>query len=203
VSLADGAVGVRPLKLRDAHVWVDVRIRNADWLSPWEATQPGVSTAELGWSQRQTVGVYLQMLHRLRQQARAGTALPFATTHGGRFVGQVTVSTIVRGAFNSGQIGYWVDRAHAGQGVTPTAIALIVDHCFGPVGMHRVEANVRPENSASRRVLEKLGFREEGLHRRFLAIDGHYRDHIGYALTTEDVPQGLLHRWRAVRTAAS
>lgn len=198
--LADGAVGVRPLRIRDAPAWVEVRRRNADWLAPWEATPPGVTAIRLTWAQRQTFGVYSQMLRRMRQQARVGGALPFATVHRDRLVGQITVSTIVRGAFNSGQIGYWVDQAHAGRGITPTALALVVDHCFGPVGLHRVEANVRPENAASRRVLAKLGFREEGLQRRYLAIDGYYRDHIGYALTTEDVPEGLLTRWRAARS---
>jgi ribosomal-protein-alanine N-acetyltransferase len=79
----------------------------------------------------------------------------------------------------------------------PTALSLAVDHCFGPVGLHRVEANIRPENAASRRVVEKLGFRQEGLHERYLAIDGAYRDHIGYAVTVEDVPEGMVNRWRS------
>lgn len=187
---------MRPLRLRDASSWVEVRLRNADWLAPWEAAPPGQMMVRETWEQRQTIAVYRQMWHRLRQQARLGATLPFAMAVSGRLVGQVTVAPILRGAFNSAQIGYWVDRDCAGRGITPTAIALIVDHCFGPVGLHRIEANVRPENAASRRVLAKLGFREEGLHRRYLAIDGHYRDHLGFALTTEDVPEGLTCRWR-------
>lgn len=201
--LGDGPVEVRPLRVRDGPAWVDVRRRNGEWLVPWEATPPSVSYIRLSWAQRQTLAIYSQMLRRLRQQARAGIALPFATFYAGSLVGQVTVSTIVRGAFNSGHVGYWVDRGHAGRGITPTALALVVDHCFGPVGLHRLEANVRPENVASRRVLEKLGFREEGMHQRYLAIDGFYRDHIGYALTTEDVPEGLLSRWHALRSSRS
>jgi ribosomal-protein-alanine N-acetyltransferase len=195
--LADGPVEVRPLRVRDGPTWVDVRRRNGGWLAPWEATPPGMPSVRIGWAGRQTLGVYSQMLRRLRQQARAGVALPFATVYSGVFVGQLTVSTIVRGAFNSGQVGYWLDQRHAGRGITPTALALVADHCFGPVGLHRLEANVRPENMASRRVLEKLGFREEGMHRRYLVVDGSYRDHIGYALTTEDVPEGVLARWHA------
>lgn len=194
--LTEGPVVVRPLRLRDASSWVEVRLRNADWLAPWEATPPGLMMVRETWDQRQTIAVYRQMWHRLRQQARVGVALPFAVVVSGRLVGQVTVAPVLRGAFNSAQIGYWVDSQYAGRGITPTAIALIVDHCFGPVGLHRVEANVRPENAASRRVLAKLGFREEGLHRRYLTIDGHYRDHLGFALTTEDVPEGLVCRWR-------
>jgi len=199
--LADGPVAVRPLRRLDGPTWVEVRRRNGDWLAPWEATPPGVTGIRVGWAQRQTLSVYTQMLRGLRRQARSGSALPFGTIYGGALVGQITVSTIVRGAFNSAHVGYWVDQGHAGRGITPTALALVVDHCFGPVGLHRLEANVRPENLASRRVLEKLGFREEGMHRRYLAIDGQYRDHIGYAVTTEDVPGGLLSRWHASRAA--
>jgi [ribosomal protein S5]-alanine N-acetyltransferase len=86
--------------------------------------------------------------------------------------------------------------------VIPTALALAVDHCFFTVGLHRIEVNIRPENHASLRVVEKLGFRQEGLRERFLHIDGDWRDHLSFALTTEDVPGGLLQRWRASRQSA-
>ena len=72
---------------------------------------------------------------------------------------------------------------------------------FMVVGLHRVEASIRPENQASRRVVEKLGFREEGLRRRYLHIDGSWRDHLCYALTVEDVRGGLLARWRDTLSA--
>jgi ribosomal-protein-alanine N-acetyltransferase len=89
-----------------------------------------------------------------------------------------------------------VDEGHANRGITTTALALATDHCFGPVGLHRVEVDIRPENVRSRRVAEKLGFREEGLYVRYLDIDGGWRDHVTYALTVEDVPEGLLRRLR-------
>jgi ribosomal-protein-alanine N-acetyltransferase len=175
---------------------VEIRLRNEGWLSTWEATPPGVTAMPLTWSERQTLGVFTAMLRTLRKQARQGTSLPFAITVEGRLAGQLTVGNLVRGAFNSAYVGYWVDSHVAGRGVMPTALSLAVDHCFGPVGLHRVEANIRPENAASRRVVEKLGFRKEGLHERYLAIDGAYRDHIGYAVTVEDVPEGMVNRWR-------
>ena len=75
---------------------------------------------------------------------------------------------------------------------------MAIDHCFFVVGLHRVEASIRPENHASRRVVEKLGFHEEGLRRRYLHIDGAWRDHLCYALTVEDVHGGLLPRWRGI-----
>lgn len=193
-------MGVRPLRLRDGASWAEVRTRNEDWLVRWEATPPGFENPRSSWRDRQSVGIYTAMLRSLRRQARDGTAMPFAITYEGRFAGQLTVGNVVRGAFNSAYVGYWVDQAVAGRGVMPTALSLVVDHCFGPGRLHRIEANIRPENSASRRVVEKLGFREEGLHRRYLAIDGAYRDHIGYAVTHEDVPEGMVRRWHRIRS---
>jgi ribosomal-protein-alanine N-acetyltransferase len=186
------------LRLRDGAAWVEIRLRNEDWLAPWEATPPGTSAIPLSWSERQTLGVFTQMLRTLRRQARQGSSLPFAVTFEGRLAGQLTVGNVVRGAFNNAYVGYWVDQSVAGRGVMPMALAMVVDHCFGSVGLHRIEANVRPENAASKRVVEKLGFRQEGLHQRYLAIDGAYRDHVGYAVTVEDVPEGMVQRWRAM-----
>lgn len=169
----------------------------------WEATPPGFDNPRISWRDRQSLGIYTAMLRSLRRQAREGTALPFAITYDGRFAGQLTVGNVVRGAFNSAYVGYWVDEAVAGRGVMPSALALVVDHCFAAARLHRIEANIRPENVASQRVVEKLGFREEGLHLRYLAIDGAYRDHIGYAVTTEDVPEGMVRRWHGIREGRS
>jgi ribosomal-protein-alanine N-acetyltransferase len=198
-SLADERVGVRPLRLRDAASWSEMRVRNEDWLAPWEGRQPG--QASTPWGERHSPGSFAAMLRVLRHEAKAGRCLPFAVTYDGELAGQVTVSNVVRGAFQSASVGYWVDAQLAGRGVVPTALALVVDHCFTDVGLHRIEANVRPENAPSRRVLEKLGFRHEGLHPRFLYIDGEWRDHLSFAVTVEDVPEGLLRRWRADQIA--
>ncbi len=184
VHLADGPIGLRPLRVRDAGVWSEARIRNEQWLSPWEGRQP--QSPDSSWAERHTPASYTAMLRVLRREAKAGRCLPFAVTLDRRLVGQVTVSNIVRGAFQSGTVGYWVDREVAGRGVMPTALALVVDHCLGPVGLHRVEANVRPENAASLRVVEKVGFRPEGERLRYLFIDGAWRDHLGFAVTAED-----------------
>ncbi len=190
VRLAHGDVEVRPLRARDATAWSDVRIRNESWLRQWEGRPPSRPPAT--WHDRHSPAVYSAMLRNHRREARAGRMLPLAVHVDGRLAGQVTVNGVVRGAFDSGYVGYWVDRAVAGRGVMPTALAMVLDHCFGPVGLHRVEANVRPENAASRRVVEKLGFREEGLHARYLFIDDDWRDHASYALLREDAPGGVL-----------
>jgi [ribosomal protein S5]-alanine N-acetyltransferase len=190
-NLNEGPVGLRPLRLRDASTWREVRIRNAEWLRPWEPTNPETPLFRSG------LGPYLSMVQTMRREARHGLALPWVVTYEGAFAGQLTIGAIVWGSARSAQIGYWVDKAVAGRGVMPTAVALAVDHAFFNVGLHRVEANIRPENTASRRVVDKLGFREEGIRRRHLHIDGAWRDHICYALTTEDIPGGLMARWRA------
>ena len=199
LSLADGRVGLRPLRVRDATAWTDVRVRNEAWLSPWEGrpeSQPYAS-----WADRHSGAVFAAMLRTARKEARAGRSLPVAVTYDGRLAGQITASNIVRGAFDSCSVGYWVDSSVAGRGVLPTALAMLVDHLFGAVGLHRVEANIRPENVASRRVVDKLGFREEALHLRYLYIDGGWRDHLSFAVTREDVPDGMLRRWHRVRAA--
>jgi ribosomal-protein-alanine N-acetyltransferase len=78
-------------------------------------------------------------------------------------------------------------------------VALASDHALFTVGLHRVEINIRPENVASLRVVEKLGFRDEGVRRAYLHIDGAWRDHRTFALTAEELPEGLVARWRRTR----
>jgi ribosomal-protein-alanine N-acetyltransferase len=118
--------------------------------------------------------------------------LPFAVTVDGVLAGHVMIGNVVREPLLSAYVGYWCDRRRTGRGVTTAAVALAVDHCFGPVGLHRLEATVRPENVASLRVLAKLGFREEGLFRRYLDVDGEWRDHLCFALTAEEPATGGL-----------
>jgi [ribosomal protein S5]-alanine N-acetyltransferase len=205
--LSDPASGVvlRPYHRGDAAAWSQSRRANEEWLSVWEPTPPSGSWAELNSP------AAFRVVHReLRRVARAGTAMPFAVWLGSdsgseRLVGQVTLGNIVRRAFCSAYAGYWIDSRVAGRGIIPTALALAVDHAFAAGGLHRIEVNIRPENKASRRVVEKLGFREEAYHARYLHIDGAWRDHVGYALTTEDVsPEGgLLARWHRLRGIGS
>ena len=193
VTLTHGAITVRPLRLRDAPDWRNTRVANREWLEPWEATAPGALSGERGHG-------YVDAIRALRREAKLGLAMPFALAVDGGFCGQVTVGAITRGSANSAYLGYWIARGVAGRGIMPTALALVVDHCFGAAGLHRVEANIRPENAASRRVVEKLGFRLEGTRARYIHIAGAWCDHLSYALTVEDVPGGLLRRWLAQRS---
>ena len=176
-----GAVRLRPVRLRDAGAWSSVRIRDEAQLLPWEPTGTGP------WRSRNSAAAWPMVCSAMRAAARRGTLLPFVIEVDGRFGGQLTVGNVVRGALRSAWVGYWVSSTLAGRGVATAAVALAVDHCFGPVGLHRVEATVRPENRASRAVLERVGFREEGLLRRYLDVNEQWRDHLLVAMTEEEV----------------
>jgi ribosomal-protein-alanine N-acetyltransferase len=199
VVLRDGPVELRPYRRSDARAWSNLRRSNEAWLAPWEPTVHG------NWRDLNSPLAFRSLLRELRRTGREGTAMPFAIWlvegRSARMVGQLTLGNIVRRAFCSGHAGYWIDAAAAGRGVMPTALALAADHAFTHGGLHRLEVNIRPENTPSRRVVDKLGFREEALHVRYLHIDGAWRDHIGYALTSEEVTAdgGLLARWHRLR----
>jgi len=188
-----GGVRLRPITQNDRHVWRRVRQANALWLARWDATAPSKSQAQ--------PRSFAAMVRQMRREARAGRQLPFVIEYQGRFVGQLTVSNIVRGSAQFASIGYWIDEAYAGQGITPTAVAMAIDHCFFVAGLHRIEIAIRPENTASLRVVEKLGIPEIGFAPRYLHISGAWRDHRLFAITVEDCPGGVLRRWLARETS--
>lgn len=190
VTLVEDELVLRPMQRSDAKAFAEVRRRNAEWLVPWEATNPDPGYRMPGFQ---------QLRRLLDSQARKGLLLPFAIEVDGRFRGQLTVSSFQWGSLLSASLGYWIDEAVAGQGHTPTAVAMATDYCFARLGLHRMEINIRPENVPSLRVVEKLGFRDEGVRERFMHIDGAWRDHRTFALVAEDVPFGLLDYWRGVR----
>lgn len=191
-SLREGRVGLRPIRLRDAADWRAVRMSNAEWLRPWEATIPSGAGDVLP--------SFSAMVRRVRAEAREGRTLPWVVTFDDRLVGQLTVGGMSWGSLRGAYIGYWIDQSVAGRGIMPMAVAMAVDHCFGVVGLHRIEINVRPENAASRRIPEKLGFRCEGLREGYLHIDGGWRDHLSYAMLAGEVPGGLVARFSASMT---
>lgn len=196
VTLECGDLVLRPIRYRDKKEWTQVRARNSEWLAPWEASNPAPGGV---------LPDYRQMVRSLNAQAAQATALPFLITEripASRtpvIVGQLTVSSIVWGSAMMATLGYWVDRDRAGRGIAPTSVALVTDHCFQALGLHRMEINVRPENGPSLRVVEKLGFRDEGCRPRYLHINGEWADHRSFALTSEEVPEGLLRPWLASR----
>ncbi len=192
-TLRDGRVAIRPIRVRDARVLERELLDNRGWLRTWEATHPGGSG---GFDPRSSI-------RSLLAHARSGNGVPFVIEFDGEFAGQLNVSGMSYGSLSSASIGYWVAERFAGNAVTPTAVALATDHCFFTLGLHRMEICIRPENAPSLRVVEKLGFRYEGLRRRFIHINGDWRDHFCFALTVEEIPEGVLQRWRSGRVPAS
>lgn len=195
-SLLDKPVALRPSRVRDARTWREIRVRNAPRLRPWELTNPEKPHYQY------SLTFYLAMVAAMRRDSLLGQALPWAVTFGDELAGQLTVGSIVWGSERAGEIEYWIDERFAGLGIIPIAVAMAVDHSFHAVGLHRLVANIQPGNAASRRVMEKLGFREEGLHVRDAQVGGAWRDHLCYALTAEDVPDSLMTRWRSVVVAS-
>ena len=181
LRVSAGVIRLRPVRMRDAAQWSRIRLTDRAHLEPWE---PSVDT---DWAVRHTLSSWPAVCSSLRSEARKGRMLPFAIELAGAFCGQLTIGNVTHGALRSAWIGYWVDSSVTGGGVATGALALGLDHCFGPVMLHRVEATVRPENVASRAVLAKVGFREEGLLRRYLQVDGGWRDHVLVGLTAEEV----------------
>jgi ribosomal-protein-alanine N-acetyltransferase len=158
-----------------------VRLRNEVWLDKWEPTSPYT------WAERNSPGSWPHLYRALRRAARRGTMIPTMLYFGSNFAGQLNVSNIVHGAQRACTIGYWIDAKLAGQGIVPAALALLIDHCLTDAGLHRVEIDIRPENTASLRVVEKLGLRREGYFERYLDIDGAWRDHVAFAITVEEL----------------
>jgi [ribosomal protein S5]-alanine N-acetyltransferase len=176
-----GVIRLRPVRMRDGAHWSRIRLADRAHLEPWEPS------ADIDWTVRHTLSAWPTVCSSLRAEARKGRMLPYAIHLEGEFCGQLTVGNITHGALRSAWIGYWVSSSVTGGGVATGALALGLDHCFGAAMLHRVEATVRPENVASRAVLAKVGFREEGLLRRYLQVDGDWRDHLLVGLTVEEV----------------
>lgn len=180
-----GAVSLRPVRLRDAQVWSRLRRRDEAYLAGWEPDAPG------RWHERNAASAWPAQCTSLRSLARQGQAIPLAILLDGQYAGQLTLGNLVRGSVQSCWVGYWVHAGLAGRGVATAAVGLAVDHAFGAVGLHRVEATVHPHNAASLRVLAKLGFRDEGLLRRYLLVGGAWRDHRLLAITRDEIRTGL------------
>ena len=175
LELRGKRVALRSLTEDDFPAWHEVRTRCADWLLRWEPRPKG---APVPSEDRPSFAARCGIRERERH---LGTGYGF-----GIFVGEVTLSSIQRGPFQSAFIGYWIDEAMAGQGLVPEAVVVTLRFAFEAISLHRVEISIIPRNLPSRRVVEKLGIRDEGIALRFLEIDGVWEDHVRYAITAEE-----------------
>ncbi|MEL0256122.1 MAG: GNAT family protein [Pontimonas sp.] len=185
-TLEHRLVTARGVRVRDARALDKALGSNRAWLEPWEATTPLIRPGTLDTK---------SSIRGLLKAWKEGTALPLVLFHDHEVVGQLNVSQITYGSLSSATLGYWVVEKVAGRGITPVAVAMATDYLFFEKGLHRMEVCIRPENTASLRVVEKLGFRYEGFRRRYIHIDGKWADHFCFALVVEEVPTGVLTRY--------
>jgi ribosomal-protein-alanine N-acetyltransferase len=174
-------VELRPLVASDWPAWSEVRSRCRDWLVPWEPRLPP------GFPDPATDPAVFAQRCALRDRERdLGVAFAFGLFVDDRFVGEVNLNAVQRGAFQNAYIGYWVDQACAGRGYVPEAVVVLFRFAFETLGLHRIQISIVPRNRASRRVAEKLALRDEGIAKRYIEINGVWEDHVRYALTAEE-----------------
>ena len=157
-------------------------IRNAEHLRPWSPSPPpGTNPAgftELGRS-----------IARHRRDWKAGSGYVFVMQLRAPrepIVGRIALTSVTRGPFQSAQLGYWMDAGHVRRGLMSEAVDAMLGFAFEGLGLHRLQAAVMPSNHASRSILQKRGFREEGYAERYLRIAGKWEDHVLYGLTLEE-----------------
>lgn len=185
LRLVGPRVVLRPLTVDDWPAWREVRIKSRDWLEVWEP-RPEPGSADPVRDRE----AFRARCSAWERQRHFDSAYGFGMfLHEGEFVGEVSLGNVQRGPFQMGFVGYWVDESHAGEGLVPEGVVLVVRYAFEKLELHRLEAAIVPRNYASRRVAEKLGLREEGLSQRFLQIRGVYEDHVRYAITAEEWKQ--------------
>ena len=183
-------VVLRPLAVRDFDQWREVRIRNHEWLTKWEPQRPAGAPDVL--ESRQAFAARCRARDRERQLGTGYGFGVFVRPDGGevgdadRFAGEINVSSVQRGPFQSAYVGYWIDEAWAGNGFTPEAVVCVCRYAFDELGLHRLQIAIIPRNTASRRVVEKLDIRDEGTAERYLEINGTWEDHVRYAITAEE-----------------
>ena len=160
---------IRPLALQDAEPLVHLLRTNREFLAPWQPIQD---------SEFFTLAGQRTAIEKLLDEQKRGLAVAHVILDEDRIIGRVTLSNIVRGPFQSSNLGYWVGSADNGRGHASAAVAEIAKLAFCDVSLHRIEAGTLPHNIASQRVLERNGFERFGLARRYLQIAGHWQDHV-------------------------
>lgn len=179
VVLTGPRVLLRPPAYRDAAAWVAIRRASADFLQPWEPTWP-------------PDGATAAAFHRRRNQVKeewhedTGYGFLIFARQDNALLGGITLSNVRMGVARSGSLGYWVGAPHARKGYMTEAVGCVLDFSFGPLQLHRVEAACLPDNKASRGLLLKSGFREEGLARELLKINGRWCDHVTFGILSTD-----------------
>jgi ribosomal-protein-alanine N-acetyltransferase len=181
VRLYGRRVLLRPLHPADFRSWSEVRLRNHEWLTVWEPSRPPL----LPDPAREPEAFTSRCAARDRER-QMGTACGLGLFVGNALAGEVNLNNITRGAMQSATIGYWIDQAHAGQSYVAEGVVVLARYAFEELNLHRLEICIIPRNTNSRRVMEKLQMREEGIAKGLVEIDGVWEDHVRYGFTVEE-----------------
>lgn len=178
-TLVYGAVQLRPPEVRDFAAWAALREASRQHLTAWE---PDWRDDEM------TAAAFRRRIRAYRREMRRGALLPLLIFRRSdeALIGGVTLTNIRLGASRSASIGYWIGKPFVRNGYARSAIFAMLDHAFLTLGLNRVEAACQPENLASRNLLESVGFRNEGVARDYLFINGDWRDHLLFAMTASE-----------------
>jgi [ribosomal protein S5]-alanine N-acetyltransferase len=178
--LHDGNTAIRPMEAADLPALVEARIRNREFLTEWEPTRDESFFTPAGQARELALD---------DAAWRTSTAFPFAILDAGerdRLIGRVALANVVRGVWQNATLGYWVSADAGSRGHATAAVRLVLAFAFEVAGLHRVQPAIMPRNARSRRVVEKCGFRHEGVALRYLKINGVWEDHDLFAMTSED-----------------
>jgi len=172
-------VYLRYPRMVDYAAWAALRGESREFLAPWE---PAWAPDEL------SRGAFRRRIRRYQREIRSDMAFPFFLflADGDRLIGGCTLSNVRRGVVQSCSMGYWIGARFARQGHMFAAIHALLPFVFETLGLHRLEAACLPTNEPSRSLLAKLGFREEGLARRYIQINGDWQDHVLFALLEDE-----------------
>ncbi|MBC6404868.1 MAG: GNAT family N-acetyltransferase [Rhodospirillales bacterium] len=184
LKLEGARVTLRPMRSKDWRQWSRLRATSRHFLTPWEPIWPADALTRGAYRQRLKIsdtegrGGHGYTLHIFRREDEA-------------LMGAITLTHIRRGVAQMGTLGYWIGEPYARQGYMTEALELVARFAFRDLGLHRLEAACLPGNQPSQRLLRRLGFREEGLARSYLRIDGQWADHLLFARLSDDVPLRL------------
>jgi ribosomal-protein-alanine N-acetyltransferase len=174
-------VMLRPLTAQDFPTWTAVRRANEQWLVPWEPRRP---PSQLDPTLNRDA--FVARCAARDRDAAAGLAFGFGLFVAGELAGEINLNSVQRGAMQSATVGYWIDQARAGHGYVAEGVVAVAQFAFEELELHRLEICIVPRNHNSRRVMEKLAIREEGVAQRFLEINGIWEDHVRYGFTVEE-----------------
>ena len=169
---------------RDWRDWAALRAESRDFLAPWEPT----------WAyDALTRGAFRRRLKMYKAELRQGVTYSFLIFRrvDEVLLGGITLSNLRRGVAQSATLGYWIGASHGNQGYMTDSLAAVLEFAFSRIGLHRVEAACLPANEASRRLLLRAGFREEGYAREYLRISGRWQDHQLFAILRDNLPSEI------------